>query len=401
MNGERLSQPRITIDQLTADPYPFYAELRSTGPIVWVPELGMHLVTRYDDVRAILRDAVRFTTDSPKSLIKETFGEHMLTLDGQPHVRSRTAFQRDFMPDWIRDRMEHRIADAARLLLGSCSPSALTELRSAFASRLPIQVMLIAFGLPPEDEHRFRSWYDRFEAALANHRGIALVQRDADDAAHEMREHFRSRLERPTPGSLLDAARDLTPDEIVRNLSIIFFGGISTVEALILDATWALLTEPGVFQSVLADRSLIGNLLDETMRWAGPVQSATRFVRDDLNYGSVHLRAGEIVNCMIGAANRDPSEFPDPDRFDLHRLNARGHLGFAVGPHVCIGRRLARVEAEIAISELLDWSQEMKLVRDESEPPTGHEFRQPRRLTVTADPPPPRSMLPNRERSYS
>lgn len=386
MDLEAVTDATALLDRLSVDPYPFYAQLRETGPICWVPELEMYLVTRYADVRAILRDADRFTTESPQSLIRRTFGEHMLTCDGPKHSRYRKAFQRDFMPDWIRDHMEAQIRDCARRLIGVFEADGTAELREAFASRLPIQVMLIAFGLPLENEQEFRSWYDHFEAALANHRGIDSIQLAADDAVRQMSEHFLAYMSRPTEGSLLDTAllpaRPLSSEELVRNLSIIFFGGISTVEALILDALWVLLTEPGLRDGVAAEPALIDDLLEETMRWASPVQSATRFVRADMDYKGVHLRAGEVVNCMIGAANRDPTEFPDPDRFDIHRKNAIGHLGFAVGPHVCIGRRLARAEGHIAIAELLTHLPYIRLIPERSEPPTGHEFRQPRRLTV-------------------
>jgi cytochrome P450 len=167
-----------------------------------------------------------------------------------------------------------------------------------------------------------------------------------------------------------------------RNLLIILFGGISTVEALILNALWVLFNNLGLRETILNAPDRIADLLEETMRWLSPVQSATRHVVADTEYANIFLSAGETINCMLGAANHDPAVFPDPERFDLARPNAKKHLGFAIGPHSCIGLHLAKLEARIALETLMRRLPGLALVSFAQSSPEGNEFRQPRRMDV-------------------
>jgi len=250
---------------------------------------------------------------------------------------------------------------------------------------------LIACGLPLSAEARIRQWYDSFEAALVNFTRDSAVQLRAqrDVAAfHELLDVQMRAAAGPLDASLLGglvnapAESRLAADEIKRNLSIILFGGISTVEALILNALWALFEHPHVLGLLRTDSSLLPQVLDETIRWLSPVQSATRHVVLDCEFAGVQLAAGATVNCMLGAANRDPSVFPDPDRFDIERANLRRHLGFATGAHSCVGFNLAKAEARIAIEELLKSLPKLTIVESDSGPLRGYEFRQPAALTV-------------------
>ena len=180
------------------------------------------------------------------------------------------------------------------------------------------------------------------------------------------------------------AAERLDDDAIKRNLSIILFGGISTVEALLLNCVWALFETPDALERVRRDMTLIPQLIEETMRWLSPVQSATRHVTERFEWQGIEFATDDTVNCMLGAANRDPAIFVEPDRFDLDRANSRRHLGFASGAHACLGSQLAKAEARIGLEVLLALPG-LRLDRETSEPPSGYEFRQPRRLTVSWD----------------
>jgi len=182
------------------------------------------------------------------------------------------------------------------------------------------------------------------------------------------------------------AAERLSNDEIKRNLSIIFFGGISTVEALLLNCLWALFEHPEALERVQGDHGVLPQAIEETMRWMSPVQSATRHVTAAFEWRGIEFAAHETVNCMLGAANRDPSIFSAPDRFNLDRENCRRHLGFATGAHACLGSHLAKTEVRIGLATLLGRLENMRLHRLESESPRGYEFRQPRKLTVSWDP---------------
>lgn len=373
---------------LERNPYPIYAQLQLRGPIMWVRALGMWYVTRYEDVRTILVDTTHFTTASEHSLIFDTFGANMLTTEGVCHERYRRA-EHAFLPSYIHRNLDGAILEAARRLVASFRSLGQAELRSAFASRLPIQTVLTLFGMPPEGEMSMRRWYDSFERALSNFQRDEAVRCAAARNVSEFRQyvleaidHTRNRHGGSLLNAIVNAPREtrLSDEEIGRNLSIIFFGGISTVEALILNTLWALFTHPHALERVCDDVALVPRVLDETMRWLSPVQSATRHVVCDITYKGVRFRKGDIVNCMLAAANRDPAVFPDPERFDIDRSNAQRHLGFATGPHACLGFNLARTEARIGLQQLLNELAGLRLVDERSAAPEGYEFRQPRRL---------------------
>jgi cytochrome P450 len=380
----------VELAELERDPYPIYARLRTSEPISWLAALNMWYVTGYENVRTIILDTERFTTASKHSLLHATFGAHLLTTEGAQHDRYRLAIQAHFSTACIRSHFEKPIRSAAAELIEGFRSSGRVELRGAFARRLPVQGILIACGLPLSAEARIRQWYDSFEAALANFTRDPTVQLRAQHdvaAFHEFLDaqmQTAGRLDASLLEGLVNAPPDrrLAADEIKRNLSIILFGGISTVEALILNTLWALFEHPHVLSRLRTDSSLLPQVLDETIRWLSPVQSATRHVVLDCEFAGVHLAAGATVNCMLGAANRDPSVFPNPDRFDIERANLRRHLGFATGPHSCVGFNLAKAEARVAIEELLNSLPKLTIVGSESGPLRGYEFRQPAALTI-------------------
>jgi len=133
---------------------------------------------------------------------------------------------------------------------------------------------------------------------------------------------------------------------------------------------------------VRTEYSLIPAVLEEVMRWLSPVQSAVRHASTDVELGGVRIRAGDTVSCMLGAANRDPSVFPDPDSFNIDRPNLRKHLGFAYGPHSCLGLHLARLEARIGLETLFSRLPDLRPMLDEPMIVEGYEFRQPKQLRV-------------------
>jgi cytochrome P450 len=381
----------VELAELNENPYPVFARLREQEPISWLPALNMWYVTRYEDVRAVILDHEHFTTVSEHSLLLDTFGTHLLTTEGTLHDRYRRAVQPHFSASVVRHHFEGPIRIAATELIESFRFAGRIELRAAFARRLPIQAILVVCGLPANSEMRIRQWYDSFEAALANFTSDPAVRLQAqrDVAAfHELLQLAMRAAEGHVDASLLAALvnaptdQRLADDEIKRNLSIILFGGISTVEALILNTLWALFEHPAVFKRLRGDRTLLPQVLDETIRWLSPVQSATRHVVADCEFSGVRLEAGATVNCMLGAANRDPRVFAHPDSFDIERTNLRRHLGFAAGPHSCVGFNLAKSEARVAIEELLTVLPQFTLVASESGPVRGHEFRQPAALTI-------------------
>jgi cytochrome P450 len=384
----------ITLAELDSNPYPAFARLREREPISWIPAVNMWYIVGYEDVRTALLDTKRMTTASAQSMIFDTFGAHVLTTEGTTHDRYRQALRHPFTPAFIRAHLEPAIVAAATALIDELQTRGLADLRSEFASRLPIQVILLVCGLPADAEPHMRRWYDSFEAALANftcdesirvaaQRCVAEFHALLDTAIDSVRHADDSLLAR-----LVNAPSDerLDDDEIKRNLAIVFFGGISTVEALVLNSLWAMFEHADVLKRAQRDVTLLPQVIEETMRWLSPVQSATRHVTESFEWRGIQFSSHDTVNCMLGAANRDPSIFADPDRFDLHRANSRRHLGFATGAHACLGSHLAKAEVGIGLGTLLSRLHNIRLERSLTHPPSGYEFRRPRKLTVSWDP---------------
>ncbi len=382
-----------SVAELDRDPYAVFSAARPVAPIFRVEELDMWYVVRYADVEAILRDNVNFVVGTEGSLIFDLFGELMLTTDGAVQARHRRGFSGPFMPASIRASMDARVDHIVDDLAAGFARDGRVELRAALASRLPVLAVLALFGMDPGEEKNLRRWYDSFEAALANFTWDPAVRARAQTNIGAFYDLIQRRIEAVRAGDrtgLLAAAVNaegddrLSDEEIKRNAAVIFFGGISTVEALILNTVYALMSHAEAYARVRADPSLIPAAIEETMRWLSPVQSATRHVVRDTDFGGVSFAAGSTVNCMLGGANRDPDVFADPDRFDLDRPNAKRHLGFALGPHFCLGSHLARIEARQTLEHLLGLPN-LRLDPAHSVDVRGYEFRQPRALHLLWD----------------
>jgi cytochrome P450 len=187
-------------------------------------------------------------------------------------------------------------------------------------------------------------------------------------------------------GVLADAHAALTAGEIVSNTGVLLFGGIETTEGMTTNLFAHLLAEPGLWEAVAADRSLIPDAVEESLRLEPSVVRVDRFATRPTRLGGADIERGEFVIVMIAAANRDPATFADPDRFDVRRANARQHLTFAQGPHTRLGMHLARLEASAAIDAALEL---LPALRYDPEAPSpvasGTVFRKPDRLDVVWD----------------
>jgi cytochrome P450 len=179
-----------------------------------------------------------------------------------------------------------------------------------------------------------------------------------------------------------DPAHDLARDELVSNAALIMFGGIETTESMILNALWLFLSHPEQLALLRERPALLENAIEESLRCEAAVASFERFATRDTMLGDAAVRAGDAVTVLAGPANRDASFFPDPDRFDITRPNARHHLAFAAGPHVCLGMHLARLEARVAVAAVLEQLPGLQLDAARSVPPSGLVFRKPEALVV-------------------
>ena len=332
-----------SIDDLTADPHPHLARLRASAPVAFVPALNGWLVTSRAAVVSVLQDPDTFTVDDPRFSTAQVVGRSMLSTDGDEHTRHRAPF----VAAYRRRRVEADLgptirAVTDRLLARIEGKPGRAELRAELAGPLAAAAMAAALGFDEQDDELIRrllGWYRDIVDSVA---GVAAGRLVTDRGAAAMAA-LRAEL---TP-SLPDAAA-------ISNAAVLLFGGIETTEGLILNAVRHVLIDAAVRDEVIADPALAGLAVEESLRLEPAAAVVDRYATRDVELAGGHIRAGDLVVVSLAGANRDPAQFPDPDRFDLRRPNLRRQLAFATGPHVCLGMDLARLEATIALGAVLD-----------------------------------------------
>ena len=213
----------------------------------------------------------------------------------------------------------------------------------------------------------------------------AEVPEAAVAAFAELRASLVAAIERPGASSLLAVAAQtagLAVGEVVSNAAVMLFGGIETTEGMICNAVRHLLTSPDQASDLDADRSLLDGAVDESLRLEPAAAVVDRYATASARLGEADISGGDLVVVSLAGANRDPGVFPEPDRFDIRRPNARQNLGFALGPHFCVGAQLARMETRAAITTLLDRLPGLRLDPEQLAAPRGLVFRKPPALHV-------------------
>ena len=351
------------------DPYPVYAALRARAPVHRSTLLNAWLFTRHADVDAILRDHRRFGNDprkgtlSPRQQAMLPPGHEftMLLLDPPDHTRLRALVNKAFTRRAVND-LEPRIRAILGSLLDDIEGPASFDFMQAVARPVPVIVIAEMLGVPPLDRDRFRVWSARRARLLEP--TISPREREAGEAAsREFDAYFRPIIEqrRAAPKddivSALVLAQDegerLTERETLNMLRLLLTAGHETTTNLIGNGMLALLRHPEEFQRLRDDPGMIPAAVEEMLRFDSPVQVDFRRVLEDCEVSGIALRKRDNVVLFLGAANRDPEVFEDPDRLDVGR--SRGsHLSFGRGIHHCLGAALARLEGRIVLEMLLE-----------------------------------------------
>jgi cytochrome P450 len=375
---------RVQLAELDEDPYPILAELRRAEPVAWAPALDRWLVTRRSLVLDVLLDPDAFTTESASSPIRQVLDEQMLNVDGPAQRRHREPFAPAFRGRTLREEAATSIAARVDALLDDIVVGTSADLRP-LAARLAVATVVDVLGLTVDDPVLVRSWYDDLAIALANVAGDEPPFERGRATAAEVRDRLAEQLRRhATPHALVERlhTQGVSERDLGSNVLLAMFGGIETTESMILNATWALLSYPEQLAEIRADRRMLPNAIEESLRWEPAVQTCTRWATRAMRLGGQVIEAGETVECMLGAANRDPEHFADPDRFDVRRVNAGEHLAFGWGRHLCLGLHLARLETRLVLGALLDRLPALRLDPEHPSRPRGHEFRKPPSLWV-------------------
>jgi cytochrome P450 len=374
------------LDELETDPHPLLARLRAREPVSWLPALEAWLVTRRDLALQAMRDPAVLTVDDPRFSTGQVLGPSMLTLDGADHGRHRDPFARPFRLDAVRERFTAFVEAETDRLIDSFEADRRVELRRSLAGPLAATVVAHALGIEGARASTILGWYDAIVDSVTGVASGRPVTPQGEEAFASLRSSVEPSL-RGDPGSSLVAAAagdagSLTDAEVVSNAAVLMFGGIETTEGMIANAVLHLLSHPEQRALVESDRDLLANAIEESLRLEPAAAVIDRYATRDLRLGDAPISRGDLVTISIAGANRDPEVFPDPDRFDVRRENARRHLAFAGGPHVCIGMHLARLETRIAIVRLLDRLPNLRLDPARPAAPRGLVFRKPPELYV-------------------
>ena len=375
-----------TLAELEADPHPLLARLREREPVSWLPSLDGWLVTRRDLAMQVMRDPGTFTVDDPRFSTGQVVGPSMLTLDGEAHKRHRAPFAGPFRLDAVRERFTAPVQEETDRLIDLLAPAGEAELRRELAGPLAAAIVTHALGLREAGAAEVLGWYDAIVASVteitAGH-GPTEAGRRGFEA---LRAAMEPALDRSPESSLVAAAAGdaggLGRGEVVSNAAVLLFGGIETTEGMIANAIAHLLAHPDQLAAVRAEPALLANAIEESLRLEPAAAVVDRYATRDADLAGAPIRERELVVVSIAGANRDPAVFPEPDRFDVRRPNAKLHVAFAHGPHVCIGMHLARLEAHTAIARVLERLPGLRLDDAGAPAPRGLVFRKPDALRV-------------------
>lgn len=375
------------------DPYPAYHALRAEGALHWSPEFcgGAWLLAGYADVAGVLRDP-RFSvrragawanSSGPEAMtelraFKRIFARSLMFADAPQHTRLRQVMNAGFKPAALREwapqiqsivgrLLDQIVAKAADVAPGQ--PVHFDFMRD-YARPLPALVIAGMLGIADEDRSEFVAWSDDIAEFIGSPTPTLEIARRAQLSLIAMNEYFRQLLPRRRRALGEDLVSQLlraeatggiiTTQELLAQCCTLLFAGHETTRNLLGNGMLALLQHPQAWQTLQNTPSLLPSALKELLRFDSPVQYTGRRLKIDVEMHGQLMKQGDLVIPLIGAANRDPAKFHDPDRLDIHR-NQGAHLSFGYGPHVCIGATLTYLEAEIAMRSVMERLPQLQL----------------------------------------
>lgn len=361
---------RALPDEFYADPFPFYHALRRHDPVHCGPD-GSYFLTRYEDVVAVYQDHHTWSSDkriefAPKFGASPLYEHHTTSLvfrDPPDHTRIRKLFAPAFTPKALA-ALEPRVVRFVDGLLDRAAARGGMDVVEDFAAALPVQLIGDMLGVPQEERAPLRGWSTAILGALEPAPGadpLAAGNRAVEEFKAYLRRLIADRRRRPStdPGEILsallaaeDAGDRLTEIELLHQCIFLLNAGHETTTNLIGNAVASLLEHPHELARLRADPGLIASAVEEFLRYQSPNQLGNRRAVRDTAVSGVPMGEGTLVTLGIGAANRDPAQFPDPDRLDLGRSPNR-HLAFITGIHACAGMWLARMEGRVALGRLV------------------------------------------------
>lgn len=353
-----------------ADPYPTYARLRDEDPVHINTAMNFAAVSRYDDVVRVLKDTTTFSSSAMGITTRAGAQRTVINTDPPDHAHLRGLVNRAFTPKMVAD-LEPRIRDITRALLDAVIDHGAFDAVTDLAVPLPMTVIAEILGVDTARRDDFKRWSTQ---ALRDSRGLseqdaAEMARDYDDLQDYLASVIDDRRVSPR-ADLISAVvaaeqggQPITPDEVLAFCILLLIAGNETTTSLIGNMLLALVRHPAQLAAAASDRALIPNVVEEALRYDSPVQFLFRTATRDTEIGGVVIKAGAQVVPIFASANRDSRRFPDGDAFDVRR-NTQGHVAFGHGIHFCLGAPLARLEARVALEEILNRTQSLERAGD-------------------------------------
>jgi cytochrome P450 len=377
----------LTTTQFFADPYPLYDRLRFEVPVYFSERWDCWLLTRYRDADAVLRDTHLYTNvgriarfldtldEDDRAAAKPLYAHFSAGInhsDPPDHTRIRALVHKAFTPraaEQARDSIQKTVDG----LIDAAEPTGRIDLIGDLAYPLPAIVFAQMFGLPTDERDRFKAWSDQIVAFHGTGRADADVVRRSQEALLAARRWMaglvEDRRKQPRDDVLTALAlaeeqgRGLSETELLSTCITFMVGGHETTTNLVGNGMLALLRHPDQLQRLRENPDLIDGAVEEMLRYDAPTQRAQRLAAQDHEIDGVLIRRGQRVEPVLGAANRDPERFEEPNRFDITRRK-NAHLAFGVGIHFCVGAALARLEGRIAVETLLRRLPALRLCED-------------------------------------
>jgi cytochrome P450 len=379
-------------EEVRRNPYPVYNQFRSTSPLVHDAGTGLWMIFDYAGVKRVLSDHDAFSA-SP-STAGHPHPKWLIFLDPPRHTKLRALIMRAFTPRVVA-KLEPRIQELSRGLLDPAIGRGEMGLAEEFSIPLPMMVIAEMIGIPSSDWARFRAWSDvilRLSYTMFNAEEAAAASADYFRVTAEMSAYLPVLIEqrRATPGdelltNLVEAEVEgerLSHEEILAFVQLLLVAGQETTANLINNAVLCLIDHPDQLARLRTKPDLLPSAIEEVLRYRSPIQWMYRATKCEVEMHGQMIPAGKLVLAMIGSANRDPQQFPDPERFDIAR-EPNAHIAFSHGIHFCIGAALSRLESKIALSLLLDRMTSFELATDQPwEPRKALNVHGPTRLAI-------------------
>lgn len=371
----------LNLDQTAffQDPHPFYARIRASGEPFWLPHRqpttspGLWLFSRYADALTVFREISAISKDirriRPQGF-ESIFDFHMLHRDGEDHLRLRRLVA-DYFSGSAMTRLESRVGQIAEELIGHFDRSRPLDLMAEFAELLPLRVICELLGVPEQDIPQIRAWGllmgDGFDSVSADELRLTNQKQALTTFLAYVERLLEQKAADPDAGLLSVLAKaqaegNIGREEVLAMAGFLLFAGHETTINLIGNGLWLLLSHPEQWARLQAVPQLLPNAVEEVLRFESPEQRTSfRIVVEPVDLAGIRFEPGQQVGVIIGAVNRDPAEFPDPDRFDITRSPNR-HLAFGLGIHQCLGKQMARMEARVALGKILDLCPGLRLL---------------------------------------